>query len=105
MPVNNFLDREIDVNEEGFLTDPAQWDRELAEALAPIAGLGQLTEEHWAVLEFARESQAQTGQSPTLRRLAAGGGFVMADLFRLFPGKPAKKIAYIAGLPKPVGCV
>jgi len=23
----------------------------------------------------------------------------------LLPGKPAKKVAYIAGLPKPVGCV
>jgi len=26
-------------------------------------------------------------------------------LFELFPKKPAKKIAYLAGLPKPVGCV
>jgi sulfur relay (sulfurtransferase) DsrC/TusE family protein len=23
----------------------------------------------------------------------------------LFPGKPAKKMSYLAGLPKPVGCV
>jgi tRNA 2-thiouridine synthesizing protein E len=27
------------------------------------------------------------------------------ELFKLFPQKPAKKMAYIAGLPKPQGCV
>jgi tRNA 2-thiouridine synthesizing protein E len=26
-------------------------------------------------------------------------------LFALFPKKPAKKMAYVAGLPKPRGCV
>jgi len=26
-------------------------------------------------------------------------------LFELFPVKPAKKMAYVAGLPKPRGCV
>lgn len=28
-----------------------------------------------------------------------------AKIDRLFPKKPAKKMAYIAGLPKPKGCV
>ena len=32
-------------------------------------------------------------------------GVPVKDLFRLFPQKPAKKMAYVAGLPKPVGCV
>jgi tRNA 2-thiouridine synthesizing protein E len=32
-------------------------------------------------------------------------GVGVKDLFTLFPGKPAKKMAYIAGLPKPQGCV
>ena len=27
------------------------------------------------------------------------------QLFTLFPKKPAKKMSYIAGVPKPVGCV
>jgi sulfur relay (sulfurtransferase) DsrC/TusE family protein len=33
------------------------------------------------------------------------GGVPTKRLFELFPKKPAKKIAYLAGLPKPVGCV
>jgi tRNA 2-thiouridine synthesizing protein E len=32
-------------------------------------------------------------------------GIPTKDLFALFPKKPAKKMAYIAGLQKPAGCV
>jgi tRNA 2-thiouridine synthesizing protein E len=37
--------------------------------------------------------------------MAQEGGFSTKEMFTLFPKKPAKKLAYIAGLPKPVGCV
>ena len=43
--------------------------------------------------------------SATLRRVATVGGIPTKQLFTLFPKKPAKKMAYIAGLPKPRGCV
>ena len=33
------------------------------------------------------------------------GGIPTKSLFQLFPQKPAKKLAYVAGLPKPHGCV
>lgn len=52
-----------------------------------------------------RSDAAQTGVTPTLRRMSSAGGFDVRELFALFPGKPAKKMAYLAGLPKPVGCV
>ncbi|NIR36944.1 MAG: TusE/DsrC/DsvC family sulfur relay protein, partial [Actinobacteria bacterium] len=31
--------------------------------------------------------------------------FPTKSLFTLFPKKPAKKMAYVAGLPKPKGCI
>jgi tRNA 2-thiouridine synthesizing protein E len=37
--------------------------------------------------------------------VSVNAGIPIKDLFALFPGKPAKKMAYIAGLPKPRGCV
>jgi tRNA 2-thiouridine synthesizing protein E len=40
-----------------------------------------------------------------LRRTSLRCDIPIRDLFVLFPGKPAKKMAYIAGLPKPRGCV
>ena len=41
----------------------------------------------------------------TIRRVSTAGGVDTKTLFTLFPKKPAKKMAYIAGLPKPAGCV
>lgn len=105
MPVNTFLGRSIDVNDEGFLTLPDQWDEELAVELARIAGIETLTPEHWKAIRFVREDAAKTGAAPTLRRMQQVGGFEIKELFRLFPGKPAKKLAYIAGRAKPTACV
>lgn len=41
----------IDVDDQGYMTDHAQWNREVAAALAADEGI-QLTAEHWKVLEF-----------------------------------------------------
>ncbi len=96
--------REISVDAEGFLTDPSEWDRDLAQELATNIGI-DLTEEHFAAIDFARRDHGEQGETPTLRRMASAGGVSTKDMFRLFPKKPAKKMAYVAGLPKPVGCV
>lgn len=94
----------IQVDGEGFLVEPGEWDEEVGEVLATNIGLA-LTEEHWKAVTFAREDYAATGEAPTLRRMDTAGGISTKDMFRLFPKKPAKKLAYVAGLPKPVGCV
>jgi TusE/DsrC/DsvC family sulfur relay protein len=104
MPVATVLGREIHLDEEGFLTDPTEWDEELAAQLAANIGL-ELTDRHHEVIRFARADQAAQGETPTLRRLQAAGGFPTKELFQLFPKKPAKKLSYVAGLQKPVGCV
>ena len=105
MPTNIFLGREITVNDEGFLTVPEQWDEELAAELATYAGVEELSEEQWALVRFVREDFLGQGAAPTLRRMAKVGGFDIKRIFELFPGKPAKKLAYIAGATKPVACV
>ena len=97
-------DRQLDVDAEGFLTDPDDWDEALAEVLAANIGL-ELTEPHWSAIMFARRDHAANGETPTLRRMATEGGISTKEMFSLFPKKPAKKMAYVAGLPKPVGCV
>lgn len=94
----------IHVNEEGFLTDPGEWSEELAATLAAQIGI-TLTDEHWAAIRFLRADFAERGETPTLRRITVAGGIPTKTLFTLFPQKPAKKLAYVAGLPKPHGCV
>ena len=94
----------VHVNEEGFLTDPSEWDEDLAKSLAAQIGI-DLTDEHWKAIRFLREDFASQGETATLRRISTVGGIPTKDLFRLFPQKPAKKLSYVSGLPKPHGCV
>ncbi len=105
MPTTTIAGRQIDVNDEGFLTKPDQWDEELAPALAAQIGIDELTDAHWNAIRFLRTDYAAKGETPTLRRVSTTGGIPTKELFTLFPKKPAKKMAYIAGLPKPKGCV
>jgi tRNA 2-thiouridine synthesizing protein E len=96
--------RTVHVNDEGFLTDPDEWDEGLATTLAGRIGI-ELTDEHWPAIRFLRADFLAQGETATLRRISTVGGIPVKTLFRLFPQKPAKKLAYVAGLPKPHGCV
>ncbi|WP_068403303.1 TusE/DsrC/DsvC family sulfur relay protein [Kribbia dieselivorans] len=104
MPTNTLNGRSFEVDEEGFFTDSSQWSPELATDLAALIGV-ELDEAHLAPIRFMREDAAANGPTPTLRRLQAVGGFDIKELYRLYPGKPAKKMSWLAGLRKPVGCV
>jgi len=64
-----------------------------------------MTDEHWSLIRFLREDFKEKGETATTRRVQAVGGVATKRQFELFPKKPAKKMAYIAGLPKPHGCV
>ena len=104
MPVTTVNGQDIHVNDEGFLTDPAEWDDALGTALAAQIGI-EMTDQHWEAIRFLRKDFQETGETPTLRRVSTVGGIPLKKLFVMFPQKPAKKMAYVAGLPKPVGCV
>jgi TusE/DsrC/DsvC family sulfur relay protein len=104
MPVTTLDGHDVHVDAEGFLTDPDEWSDSLAHVLATRIGV-TLTDEHRAVLRFLRDDFAARGETPTLRRVSLGTGVPVKTLFALFPQKPAKKMAYVAGLPKPHGCV
>ncbi len=95
----------VEVNEEGFLTNPSEWNKEIAAELAKEEGIDPLTDAHWTVIDFCRTSAADSGKAPTLRAITSGSGVSTKDLFKLFPKGPAKKVAKIAGLGKPEGCV
>ncbi len=104
MPTNTIAGREIDVDAEGYLTDHMQWTPSLAEALAAHIGI-ELTDRHRQIIDFLRADFQHEKETATLRRVSTLTGVPVKELFSLFPKKPAKKMAYIAGLPKPTGCV
>jgi len=104
MPVTSIAGREVHVDDDGFLTVYDEWDDDLAKQLSAQIGI-DLTEAHWKAIRFLREDFQTQGETATLRRVSVVGGVSTKELFTLFPKKPAKKMAYIAGLPKPHGCV
>ena len=105
MPTANIAGREVTLNDEGFMTDPSQWTEEIATFLARQIGIDPLTDGHWKVIRFLRADFGEQGETATLRRVSTLAGVSTKDLYTLFPGKPARKMAYVAGLPKPKGCV
>ena len=97
--------REVQINEEGFMTDPSEWNEEIAAFLANQIGIDQLTDDHWTVIKFLRKDFTEQGETATLRRVSTSAGVPTKQLYQLFPKKPARKMAYVSGLPKPKGCV
>ena len=95
----------VELNEEGFLTDPGQWNEEVAVELARREGIDPLTDRHWQVIRFMRSEYEAKGTGPTVRVLGKTSGVPIKELYQLFPKGPAKLAAKIAGIPKPRGCI
>ena len=97
--------KEVDFDEQGFMADSTDWNKDVAVELASEIGIDDLTERHWQVIEFVRSDYAEQGDAPTLRRITTIGGVPTKELYKLFPKGPAKKVAYVSGLKKPSGCI
>ncbi len=105
MPVKEIAGNQVDVDDEGFMTNPDQWNEDIAKVLAAEEGIAELTDGHWKVINFVRSDYAEKGQVPTIRRMKKVGNIPTKDLYDLFPNGPAKKAAKVSGLSKPQGCV
>jgi dissimilatory sulfite reductase related protein len=105
MTATMIAESSVDVDAEGFLTDPQQWNEQIAEEIAHENGIPELTERHWLVVNFMRERYLQTGNAPSIRSLGKESGVPIKELYQLFPKGPAKLAAKIGGIPKPKGCI
>ena len=105
MPTTTIAGTAVDVNDEGFFTQPDQWTEAMAPVLAAVEGIDELTEDHWRVIKFMRTEYATKGTGPTVRLLGKTSGVSVRELYQLFPKGPAKVAAKIAGIPKPRGCI
>ncbi len=104
MPQKQINGATIEVNDEGYMTNHDQWNRQIAVALAQEAGI-PLTDAHWKVIEFIDKDFKEKGVVPGMRRMNKVGNIATKDLYALFPEGPIKKAARIAGYPKPASCV
>jgi tRNA 2-thiouridine synthesizing protein E len=101
----------FEVDEEGYLTNLADWNKDIAEYLAKEEKV-EMSDSHWEVVNFLREYYEEYQIAPAVRVLTkAVAKKLGADkgnnkyLYELFPYGPAKQACKIAGLPKPTGCI
>ena len=105
MPTRTIAGATVEVNDEGFFTQPDQWNKDMAGELASGVDIDPLTEGHWKIIDFMREEYAEKGTGPTVRVMGKTSGVSVKELYQLFPKGPAKMAAKIAGIPKPRGCI
>ncbi|MDP3665502.1 MAG: TusE/DsrC/DsvC family sulfur relay protein [Sediminibacterium sp.] len=91
------------VNEEGYLTDFTQWNKEIGDEIAGEHNI-VLTTRHWEVIdyiqgEYKRESPLST------RKIGKSGVVDIKEFYALFPAGPLKTATKIAGVPKPASCI
>jgi len=99
MPSLNFKNKTYEVDDYGFLLRPEQWDEDFARATAPNAGIqGDLTNEHWCIIVFIRNTFSQTGKCPMVHQLGKDCGLKLSDLKKLFPTGYFRGACKLAGL-------
>jgi TusE/DsrC/DsvC family sulfur relay protein len=89
---------------EGYMEDASTWNEKVAEAIAARESV-KLTDRHWVVIKYCRDTFAKIGEAPTLRNITKNTDVQTKELYELFPGGPGKLAAKISGLKKPTGCI
>ncbi len=97
----------LETDEEGFLLDPALWDRAIAEHIARDESL-EMTHQRWEVVNFVRGYYEVHHSVPEARVLLKAMGEKMGKdratrkyLYELFPYGYGQQACKIAGMTKP----
>lgn len=97
----------LNLGDEGYLNDPAEWNEDVARRLAEDEEI-ELSDEHWKVLRFMRDYYAEHGIAAdarfVIKFLANDLGYgneARARLFQLFPYGYVKQACKIAGMKRP----
>jgi tRNA 2-thiouridine synthesizing protein E len=94
----------VAVDPDGFMEDPNQWTKAIAEGIAEELGM-TLTDRHWVVLDFIRKDAVDQGEPPGVRRITKLTDVSMKEIYKLFPKGPGILASKLAGYGKPQGCV
>ncbi len=97
--------RQIELDEDGFLENPDDWNDDMVAYFAKMEDVSELTENHWKVINYLRDYFQKFGVAPMIRKLCKETGFPLQEIYEMFPSGPAKGACKLAGLPKPTGCV
>ena len=107
MEINGKL---IDLDPEGYLIHPEEWNREVANELAISESL-ELADDYWVVFDFMRAYYDEHGVPPDVRHTTKQmiSDFnidkkgAKAKLFAMFPYGYVKQACKISGMKRPRG--
>ena len=88
------------VDMRGFLVNPDNWDELYASYKAYEMKIpeGKLTEKHWQIIHFLRQSFQKNGEVPTVYETCEANQIDLDELERLFPDGYHRGAVKIAGL-------
>ena len=93
----------INCNEQGYLTDFGQWNKDIGTDIAKEEQI-TMTEKHWEVVYYIQDQYKQ--EVPlTIRKIGKSGVVTIKEFYQLFPKGPLKVSSRISGIPKPASCI
>jgi dissimilatory sulfite reductase related protein len=105
MPSVDFEGQNFNVDEDGFIDDFNNWNKNWVKYVKHVEGIQELTDEHWKVINVLQDYYKKNGIAPMVRILSKVTGYKLKYIYELFPSGPGKGACKMAGLPKPTGCV
>ena len=97
--------KNVQFDKDGFMLDPELWDEGVAVGIGQEEGITELSEKHWAIINFIRSYWQEHDLAPPVRLICKEVGVGVRDIYKLFTSGPARGACRVAGLPKPDGCV
>ncbi len=95
--------KNITVNEEGFMTDFSQWNKEVGEGIAKEVNIS-LSPRHWQIISYIQD-EFKKEVPLSIRKIGKSGVVDIKEFYSLFPNAPLKTATKIAGIPKPASCI
>lgn len=93
------IQRLPEFDEDGLLKHPGQWSESVAVAIAQTDGIGELTEEHWDIINRMRTDYMLFGTVLAVRRLSLGEMHEKRHVHELF--QSYLEAWRLSGLPNP----
>ena len=93
------VDKVYSVDVNGFLMDPEEWDElYCAHKASEMKMAEKLTDTHWQIIRFLRESYRKNGVIPTVYETCERNNLEIEDLESLFPDGYHRGAVKISGL-------
>jgi TusE/DsrC/DsvC family sulfur relay protein len=95
----------VELDADGFLVNPEDWNEDIVTYLAAQENISQVTDSHWKVIRYLRDYFKKFGAAPMTRKLCKDTGFSIKEIQEMFSSYRIRNAYKLAGLSKPAGCI